>query len=203
MSGEISAEAGLGLRERKKLRTRRAIRREAYRLFAEQGYQATTVEQIAAAAEVSPSTVFRYFATKEDIVLADEHDLPLAEALRARPRDEPLLESLRRVVADSIGAVIERDAAALAVQIRLATSDPDIRARAFEDQFTSQRRLAELIAERTGRAPDDLDVATAAAAVIALSFTVLRHWVDGGCTADVTALYDRQFAFLAAGLPFS
>lgn len=76
----------LGLRERKKLKTRVAIRRATYRLIAEQGYDATTVEQIAEAAEVSPSTVFRYFPTKEDIVLTDEFDPVIVAALRAARR---------------------------------------------------------------------------------------------------------------------
>src|ERR1700735_3172237 len=74
-----------GLRERKKARTRATIRAEALRLFREQGYHATTVEQIAAAAEVSPSTFFRYFPTKEDLVLQDDMDTRMIEALERQP----------------------------------------------------------------------------------------------------------------------
>src|ERR1700689_3096237 len=76
-----------GLRERKKARTRASLREHALRLFREQGYQATTVEQIAAAAEVSPSTFFRYFPTKEDVVLQDDMDTRMVEAFARQPLD--------------------------------------------------------------------------------------------------------------------
>jgi AcrR family transcriptional regulator len=69
-----------GLRERKKAKTRAAIQRHAWRLFQEQGYAATTVDQIAEAAEVSQSTFFRYFPTKEDVVLTDDYDPVMIEA---------------------------------------------------------------------------------------------------------------------------
>ncbi len=76
-----------GLRERKKQRTRWAIQEHALRLFAENGYEATTVDQIAAAAEISPSTFFRYFPTKEDLVVQDQYDDLLAAAMKAAPAE--------------------------------------------------------------------------------------------------------------------
>ena len=74
-----------GLRERKKQKTRWAIQEHAMRLFAQQGYDETTVEQIAAAAEISPSTFFRYFKTKEDVVVQDRYDDMIVEAVVAAP----------------------------------------------------------------------------------------------------------------------
>src|ERR1700677_5219167 len=84
-----------GLRERKKARTRASLREHALRLFREQGYQATTVEQIAAAAEVSPSTFFRYFPTKEDVVLQDDMDTRMVEAFDRQPADLTPLAAVR------------------------------------------------------------------------------------------------------------
>src|SRR6266702_4650622 len=92
-----------GLRERKKARTRAAIRQHALRLFREQGYQATTVEQIAAAAEVSPSTFFRYFPTKEDVVLQDDMDTRMVEAFTRQPRDLTPIRAVREAIADAFG----------------------------------------------------------------------------------------------------
>src|ERR1039458_5497120 len=80
-----AAAPAAGLRERKQARTRASLREHALRLFGEQGYHATTVEQIAAAAEVSPSTFFRYFPTKEDLVLQDDMDTRMIEALERQP----------------------------------------------------------------------------------------------------------------------
>src|SRR2546430_1143928 len=93
-----------GLRERKKARTRASIREHALRLFREQGYQHTTVEQIAEAAEVSPSTFFRYFPTKEDVVLQDDMDIRMLEALRRQPPGLAPLAAFRAAVRQVVAA---------------------------------------------------------------------------------------------------
>src|SRR5215472_2777903 len=96
------ASAAAGLRERKKARTRASIREHALRLFREQGYQATTVEQIAAAAEVSPSTFFRYFPTKEDVVLRDDFDTRMFEAFERQPSSLAPLAALRAGIREAL-----------------------------------------------------------------------------------------------------
>src|SRR6478609_9387847 len=95
------AASSAGLRERKKAKTRAAIQEHALRLFGEQGYAATTVEQIAAAAEVSPSTFFRYFPTKEDVVLYDVLDPPILAAFRAQPAELSPIQALRGAMRDA------------------------------------------------------------------------------------------------------
>ncbi|HEY1440357.1 MAG TPA: TetR family transcriptional regulator, partial [Mycobacterium sp.] len=86
----------VGLRERKKIKTRQAIRRAAFRLINENGYAATTVEQIAEAAEVSPSTFFRYFPSKESLLLADDLDPLILAAFGSQPPDLSLIQAFRR-----------------------------------------------------------------------------------------------------------
>ena len=93
--------AQASLRERKKARTRASLREHALRLFREQGYQATTVEQIAAAAEVSPSTFFRYFPTKEDLVLQDDMDARMAEAFARQPPELGPVAALRAAMREA------------------------------------------------------------------------------------------------------
>ena len=96
--------AQAGLRERKKARTRAAIRQHALRLFREHGYQATTVEQIAAAAEVSPSTFFRYFPTKEDVVLRDDLDTRMLEAFSRQPPGLAPVPAIRAAIKESLSS---------------------------------------------------------------------------------------------------
>src|SRR5579859_6945012 len=91
-----------GLRERKKARTRASLREHALRLFREQGYQATTVEQIAAAAEVSPSTFFRYFPTKEDLILRDDMDVRMLEAFSRQPADLAPVAAIRAATKEAL-----------------------------------------------------------------------------------------------------
>jgi AcrR family transcriptional regulator len=200
MSNDVTEASPLSLRERKKLKTRLSIRREAFRLFTERGFDATSVEQIAAAAEVSASTFFRYFPTKEDVVLDDDYDHALAEAVKARPADEPVIEALRNALKGALSRQLAEDRADLLFRTRLAGTVPSIRARSLEDQLDSQNGIAAVIADRAGRDPEDLEVKCAAAAIIAVSTAVVWHWAEQGGEEDLTELFDHQLGLLATGL---
>ena len=119
MSDAVAPLRPAGLRERKKARTRAAIREHALRLFREQGYPATTVEQIADAAEVSPATFFRYFPTKEDVVLQDDFDIVTLAALEAQPAGLSPIAAFRAAAAASSAA-----ATAMPAQTQSITSTP-------------------------------------------------------------------------------
>ncbi|MES9556467.1 MULTISPECIES: TetR family transcriptional regulator [unclassified Streptomyces] len=191
---------GPGLRERKKLRTRIAIRGAAHRLIAEQGYEATTVEQIAAAAEVSPSTVFRYFPAKEDIVLGDAYDPALGAALRGRPRGEPPLESLRQVLTGTLAASLATGEQELRQRTRLMVEVPAIRLRMAESMSGTAAVLADALAARSGRDPDDLTVRVFVAAVLGTLREVTLYWGEHGQEGDLVAMVDRALGTLEDGL---
>jgi len=191
----------VGLRERKKAKTRAAIQQHALRLFREQGYQATTVEQIAEAAEVSPSTFFRYFPTKEDVVLYDALDPALLEAFRAQPAELSPIQALRGAMQavfaelppEEVGVQRERDA--------LIRSVPELRARMVDEFARNLQLIAEVVAERVGRAADEPAVRTLAGAVIGVGISAWYTAGDHATTEDYLALMDAGLAHLEAGLP--
>ncbi|GLZ04965.1 TetR family transcriptional regulator [Actinomadura sp. NBRC 104412] len=192
----------LPLRERKKLRTRKAIQDHALRLFTEQGYAATTVEQICAAAEISPSTFFRYFPTKEDVVITDEYDPILIEMFRHQPRELSPIEALRAALRDIFPYVYEQERETITRRTRLMLNEPALRGRLFEELRTgTQAAIAELAAERTGHDPGDQRVQVFAWAVLGAMMSALYAWLDSGGNLDLPALVDENLAFLDAGLP--
>ncbi|MFI9229122.1 TetR/AcrR family transcriptional regulator [Streptomyces rimosus] len=189
-----------GLRERKKIQTRQAIRRAAYRLFEEQGYDATPVDRIAEAADVSPSTVFRYFPTKEDIVLTDEYDPMLEAGLRARPSDEPMIESLRHVTVEALRRITVEERTELVQRARLMREVPAIRGRMAENTARDTDMISAVLAERSGRPADGLEIRVIAAALLAALQEALMRWVADGQRDDLEELIDRAMDVLARGL---
>ncbi|GAA3074567.1 hypothetical protein GCM10017562_48110 [Streptomyces roseofulvus] len=188
-----------GLRERKKERTRAAIRRAARSIAASHGWEAATVERIAAEAEVSPSTVVRYFPVREDIVLTDDADDRLEALLRARPAGEDPLESLRAVLTEAVGTALEADPEEIRLRARLMAGTPAVRARLTETTAETGRRLARALADRTGRAPDDLEVRVFTAAVLGALREATLYWAERGLTEDLMALMHRTVDTLKAG----
>ncbi|MFF0623304.1 TetR/AcrR family transcriptional regulator [Streptomyces sp. NPDC004296] len=189
-----------GLRERKKIQTRQAIRRAALRLFAAQGYDATPTDRIAEAAEVSPSTVFRYFPAKEDIVLTDEYNALLADGIRARPAGEPFAETLRHVTVGIMRGISATDREELLQRIRLIRDVPAVRGRTAELTARHIDTISTAMAERTGRPADDLGIRVIGAAALAALQEAMLRWAEECRTASPEELIHRSMDVLAHGL---
>jgi AcrR family transcriptional regulator len=180
----------LGLRERKKLKTKEAIQREALRLFQEQGYDETTIEQIAAAAEISPSTFFNYFPTKEDVVLFDRYDPMLEAFMDALPLDEPLSRSIERALTMFAGG-IETDRQAILVRARLALEVPEVKARFWEELQKAQNLFAGIVARRTGREAGDFELRLLSMVLVTASFEAMVEWIRLGGHGDMFDLVKK------------
>jgi AcrR family transcriptional regulator len=189
-----------GLRERKKAKTRAAIQAHALRLFAERGYHATTVEQIADAAEVSPSTFFRYFPTKEDVVLYDEFDPQMTAAFLAQPPELGPVAALRRAIPQVLEATSAEDSEREHLRHTLVRSVPELRARALDTFTGGMQLLVDAVAERTGRGTDDVAVRTLAGAVLGIGLSAML--ADDSRPEEFFARFDSYLAQLEAGLEF-
>jgi AcrR family transcriptional regulator len=186
------------LRERKKAKTRAAIQQHALRLFREQGYAATTVEQIAEAAEVSPSTFFRYFPAKEDVVLYDELDPLLVAAFEAQPPELSPIQAMRGALRAVFSGLSTEELAEVWERGRLVLAVPELRMRMLDQLVGAIQVAGDMLAKRMGRRADDLAVRAIAGAMIgALMSALLASMEDP--QADFLALMDASLAYLEAG----
>jgi AcrR family transcriptional regulator len=188
------ASKPVGLRERKRQQTRATIQAAGLQLFATRGYDATTCEQIAAAAEVSPATFFRYFPTKEDVVLSDDYDDLILASLHDRPAGESPVQAVRRSLAAALEAVYAADAEVIRERLRLVLSVPALRARLYEQQRATETLLARELASRMDAAAGDLEVRAVAAAIVATAAVGVEEWAEHG--GHLPAVVGRALAAL-------
>jgi AcrR family transcriptional regulator len=181
----------VSLRERKKADTRRRIQEEAMRLFLAQGYEATTVAEIAAAADVSQMTFFRHFPTKDDVVVTDDYDPMMAELIRARPADEHPVERVRTTILGGLEAIYARDRDTILTRTQLIQSTPALRARILDNQRATERLFASALGD-----PTDLPTRVLAAACVAALTTAVVEWAEHPERAELPALVDRAFTAL-------
>lgn len=162
------------------------------RLFLEQGYDATTVEQIAEAADVSHMTFFRHFPAKEDVVATDDYDPLMSELIRARPAAETPVERVRATILASLDAVYERDRDMILARARLIQSTPALRARIVDNERATEAVFAAGLGE-----PDDYETRVLAAACVGALVTAVGEWAEHPERAELPELVDRAFVALA------
>jgi len=195
-------EKRIGLRDRKKLKTRISVQQHAMRLFRQQGYSATTVEQIAEAAEISPSTFFRYFPTKESVVLTDFYDPLLIEAFLSQPQDLPPLEALRSAIKEAFANMSADESASEIERSRLILSVPELRVAALSNLFGTFDAMADALAKRTHRKPDEPAVRMFVGAFFGIAMAVGTIWLENPDN-DMIAAMDTAIAYLEQGLPLT
>jgi len=197
-----NAPVGAGLRERKKAMTRRALQDAAIELFTRQGFEHTTVDEIADTCDISPRTFFRYFATKEDVLFADgdERLEELLVELARRPLDEP---PLRAVQAAFLATTEEyaQDRERLVLRSRIFDGSSSLRSHKFERQQSWEEAVTVALLARDaqgGGHAAPLHLRLVAGASMACLRAALHQWLEVG--GDLPELVSDGFDYLVDGL---
>lgn len=168
----------IGLRERKKIKIRSEVQQHAIRLFLTQGYEATTVQQIADAAEISRSTLFRYFPTKEDLVVADAYDTLFLETVKAQPAEltppMAVLQTLRAFASRLPPGYLDMERQRLG----LIMATPQLRERMLGSYPEALRRIAAMLAARAHRSTDDFQMYLQAGDLLGVGLAAMVAAVD-------------------------
>jgi TetR/AcrR family transcriptional regulator, regulator of mycofactocin system len=194
--------ATASLRERKKVATRHQLMNVALELFEAQGFDNTTVEEIAAAAGVAPRTFFRYFPTKVDVLFADypEEIAHVRETLATRPPDERVIDAVRRAVLEEIGKAVA-DPSRFLTRSRLVAAVPAAHAHSRYLDSKFEDAIAEAVAANRATEPaTDLQARVIARATWGAACAARDLWVASGAEADPRMLVDQAFELLEHGV---
>jgi AcrR family transcriptional regulator len=172
-----------GLRERKRARTRRFIQEQAMRLFLEHGYDATTVADVAAAAEVSSMTVFRHFPLKEALVLSDDYDALMVQRIQERPASEPLMPRLRSGLMQALDEVL--------------VVDRELLARLWETQYATQKSLVAALLGDTSDPEQEFRVWVSTGVCLAAATAAVIRWAEEEGRPDLRELTERALTIAA------
>ena len=198
----VTLDLSTNRRERKKQETRAALEQAALRLFAEKGYEHTTVDEIAEAADVAVRTFFRYFSSKQHILFGDVAHRRIAQlqsALEAGGADGRALEVVRDVLAAN--DLTPEEQAEIGVRMRLLERDPSLVGMYLMLNHQLRQIVVEFVAGRTGLPPGDTYPQLVGAAAVASWDVALTAWSASGGTRSLGALRRETFAALTAGIP--
>lgn len=192
--------SALGLRHRKRTAAMARIQSVALDLFDEHGYQAVTVEQIAEASEVSASSVYRYFGSKEQIVLLGEFQLDMAGAELGDPAEGAPLDVTRSVMRAVMDSLVGVDEERVRRQLRHVMSEPTLEAALARQVYAASETLGDVFAARLGRRPDDLAVQVFSHVIVGALLGGLHHWHGAGFAEPLRDVLERCLDLLESGL---
>ncbi|MGW0217540.1 TetR/AcrR family transcriptional regulator [Micromonospora chokoriensis] len=184
------------LRAHRRAETQRVIQAHAVRLFTERGYDATTVNDVAEAAGVSPMTVYRHFPTKEDLVLIDQHGQLVADRIAASPAAQPLvrrigsalIESTTTVTGGRGGGDLSTSGQFLLARLRLMISTPALRAKHLDNTYALQQAIVTALGDDTTDPDAAFHAHAAASACLAAMHTALVRWAEDDGRSEVPDL---------------
>lgn len=192
-----------GLRERKRLAAMRRVQEVALDLFDQDGYAGVTIERIAAAADVSPSSVYRYFGTKEQIVLWDDYDPIWFAQVVEGLRDRSTIDSMRTAVRALLTASLLRDDDLIRRRIRYIMTEPSIEAASALQFHQTAEAFGTALSQGLGRAHGDLDVQLFSHAIVGAIVGAIHHWYESDFTTPLPDVLDRVFASFERGFGLS
>jgi AcrR family transcriptional regulator len=196
---DIVTEAEPDWRQRKKTATRDRILVSALGLFREQGYDATTVEQIAAAAGVSHMTFFRYFPTKEDVALSDSYDPLIASFIAQTPATWPLVQRIRSALVDGLRLVYADARDALLAQSKLIIATPALRERMWAGQIATQEAILRALEADQQNPRAAFEARVTVAACLAAAATAVLTWVENDGTQALPDLIEQALDAVTRG----
>jgi len=194
------------LRTRNLAHNRAEAARIALELFELRGYDEVGIDDIAAAAGISRRTFFRYFESKEGVVLPFEGERldVLRQSLAGRAEHEPPLAAVRRAIRTIAAGVDDAERAAALARMRIVEENPSVHARSLELLSQWETAVREVVAEALGEDPaTSMSARVTAAAAIAAFRSAAEVWLARGGTGDLAPLIDEAFDVLTAGLAFS
>jgi AcrR family transcriptional regulator len=180
-----------GLRERKRLATMRRVQDVALNLFESEGFDAVTVERIAASADVSPSSVYRHFGTKEQIVLWDEHDHIWSPQGRVDFTVHAPLDAIHSGVEALVTSAFEADETRLRRRVRLVMEEPSVEAASALEAYRAAEEFGAAISEALGRPHGDLQVQLFSHAVVGAIVGGFHHWYESGFEVPLADIIER------------
>lgn len=189
-----------GLRERKRVAAMYRVQSEALDLFEARGFDDVTVEEIAEASDVSASSIYRYFGTKEQIVLWDEFDPRLAALMGEAVTATVPLDGVRRVLSAVLGELSPEDEQRIARRVRLMMSTPSVEAASATVSYAAAEVIGDTLAAQLGRPATDLDVQVFSHALIGGILGMLHHWHGTGFRAPLREVLERTFTIFEEGL---